>query len=103
MDPDIKVSAVDEKGIDELKELIFRKMDFIRIYMKEPGEDADMEEPLITRKGSTVRDVCNKLHRDFVKNFKYCRVTGPSAKFPDQKLSLNHTLKDEDILELHIR
>ncbi|MAG39262.1 GTP-binding protein [Candidatus Woesearchaeota archaeon] len=98
---DIAISATENKGMEELKELIFKKLNFIRIYLKEPGKEADIKEPLIITKDSTVRDICEKLHKDFVRLFKFCRITGPSAKFPGQKLSSKHKLKDEDILELH--
>lgn len=103
IDPDIFISAVDNVGIEELKEIIFQKLDFIRIYTKEPREDADMKEPLIMRAGSTIRDVANKLHRDFENKFKFARVTGPSAKFDRQEQGLGHVLMDGDILELHTR
>lgn len=101
--PDLFISATQEVGIAELKELLFDKLAFIRIYTKEPGKDADMEEPLITRSGSTIRDVANKLHRDFEQKFKFARITGPSAKFARQKQGLDHVLLDGDILELHTR
>ncbi len=100
---DIMISAEKKEHLEELKELIFNKLDLIRIYMKEPGKEADLEEPLIISRNSTVRDVCSKLHKDFVKQFKFCRVWGPSSKFPGQKLSIKHTLKDMDILEIHVR
>ncbi|MFW6230444.1 MAG: OBG GTPase family GTP-binding protein [Nanoarchaeota archaeon] len=101
--PDLMISAEKKDHIEELKDLIFDKLDLIRIYMKEPQKDADMDEPLITFRNSTVGDVCNKLHKDFVKKFKFCRIWGPSAKFGGQKLMLHHTLKDGDVLELHMR
>jgi small GTP-binding protein len=100
---DLCISATSEEHMDELKELIFKKLNLIRIYMKEPGKDADLDIPLIIEKGSSVRGVCSKLHRDFVDKFKFCRVWGPSAKFPGQKLSLRHVMKDNDILEIHLR
>ena len=101
--PDLFISASLKQGTDELKEAIYHKLDFISIYMKEPGKPADMNVPMIMQRGNTIRRVCEKLHKDFVKNFKYSRVTGPSSKFAGQKLMLNHVLKDQDILELHIR
>ncbi len=101
--PDLKISAEKKDNIEELKELIFDKLNLIRIYMKEPGKEPDLKEPLIITKDSTVEDVCSKLHRDFVQKFKYCRVWGDSAKFPGQRHSLRHILKDNDILELSIR
>ena len=100
--PDLCISAEKNSHIIELKELIFRKLDLIRVYLKEPGKDPDMKVPLIMPRNCRIRGVCNKLHRDFAKRFKFSRVWGPSAKFGGQKLMLKHVMKDEDILELHI-
>ena len=99
---DLAISAEKRTHLNELKELIFQKLNLIRIFMKEPGKDADLEVPLIISKGVTVRDVCIKLHRDFVDKFKFCRVWGKSSKFPGQKLTLKHKLIDGDILEIHL-
>ncbi len=79
-------------------------MGFIRIFLKQVNKKPDMEEPLIMFKGSTIKDVCEKLHRDFVDNFKYARLWGTSAKFDGQLFKKMHKeLSDKDILELHIR
>ncbi|MBT4604428.1 GTP-binding protein [archaeon] len=99
---DIAISAHTGWNIEKLKDLVFEHLDFMRIYMKEPRKDADMEIPLIITRDSSIRGVCHKLHKDFVKKFKFARVWGPSAKFAGQRLMLHHVLKDGDILELHI-
>ena len=99
---DLLISGKDKNSLEELKKLIFDRLNLIRIYMKEPGKDADMNIPLIIFRNSTIEDVCSKLHKDFVKKFKFARVWGKSAKFPGQKLSLKHTMKDKDILEIHL-
>ena len=97
------VSAQEQKGIAQLKSSLFQTLQLMRIYLKEVGKTADMEEPLIIKQGSTIKDVCNKLHKDFVMTFRFARVWGPSAKFEAQKLSLHHTLKDKDILQIFLR
>jgi len=96
----ICISALDGIGIDKLKEKIFSKLCLIRIYMKPVGKKADMNEPLILKKESTIEDACRKLHRDFKKKFRYANVTGPSAKHDSQKAGLDHILKDGDILTI---
>lgn len=103
VEPNLEISAFEGYKMDELKQLIYEKLDLMSIYMKEPGQAADMEEPLIIKTESSVEDVCRKLHQDFVKNFKYCRVWGPSSKFPGQKLGLTHILQEDDVLEIHTR
>lgn len=102
IEPDLFISAVNDHGTEALKKKIFRKLDFIRVFMKEPRKDADMQEPLIAQRGSTIRDVARKIHRDFEKKFRYARVSGPSAKFDNQQQGLDHVLEDKDVLELHM-
>jgi len=100
--PDIEISATDKTHIEELKEMIFQKLEFARIYLKEVGKKPDMEEPLLMRKGCTVRDVCHKLHADFENKFKFVRIWGPSAKFDGQSfLKIDRGIQDMDILEIH--
>jgi ribosome-interacting GTPase 1 len=70
--------------------------------MKPVGKQADINEPLILRKGDTVEDACRKLHREFKDKFRYANVSGPSAKHDIQKVGLEHTLKDGDILTIVI-
>ena len=94
-----------DKGIntDGLKDEIFERLNLIRLYLKPQGRKADLEEPMIIRKGSTVGDVAAKLHRDFIKNFRHAKVWGTSVKFPGQKIGLDHVLKDKDVLRLIIK
>lgn len=103
LNADIAISAEQGININSLKEMIFEKLNFMRIYMKEPRKETDLKEPMIIICGSTVGDACNKLHRDMAGKFKFARVWGRSTKFPGQKLMLNHVLADGDILELHLR
>ena len=99
---DLMISAQKLEHLDELKELIFQKLNLMRIYMKELRKEFDMNIPLIIENRSSINDVCNKLHIDFSKKFKFARVWGHSAKFPGQKLSLRHVLFDGDVLEIHL-
>ena len=62
-----------------------------------------MDEPMIMTYNSTIKDLCEKLHRDFVTKFKFARVWGKSAKFDGQKkINLDSEIMDKDIVELHI-
>jgi uncharacterized protein len=100
--PDLSISAEKKTHTETLKEVIFKKLNLMRLYLKEPGKDADLKIPMILFTNSTVADVCNKLHKDFVAKFKFCRVWGTSTRFPGQKLPITHILQDKDILELHL-
>jgi len=94
------ISADMDKNLDPLKDLIFDYLKFIRLYMKPQGEPADMEEPMIIQEGVNVGDICDKLHRDFRKRFRYAQIWGPSAKHPGQRAGLEHILLDGDILTI---
>lgn len=102
--PDALLVSADKKThIEELKEALFEKLGFIRIYMKPQGLPPDMDEPMIVRAGSTVGDICDRLHRDFRKRFRYAQVWGESAKHEGQRAGLEHVLYDNDILTIVLR
>jgi len=102
--PDLMVSAQTNENIPELKDKIFEKLEFIRIYLKEVNKKADMEIPLILRRGATILDVCKHIHRDLAKKFKFARIWGKSAKFPGQHIQKpDKLLADGDVVEIHSR
>lgn len=94
----VKIAANKGIGIEELREKIFEKLNLMQVFTKSRYEEANMQEPLMMQKGSTVEDVCNKLHRDLVKLFKYAQIWGKSAKFPGQRVGLDHIVVDGDIV-----
>ena len=96
----IEVSAESDINIELLKEKIYEKLKFIRIYMRPKGGETDFKEPLIAREGDTVEDICNKLHRRMKRAFRYGLVWGKSVKFGGQRVGLTHILLDEDVLTI---
>jgi len=96
--PAIFMSVENDVGMSELIRQIFEKLRFIRVYLKKPGGEVDYNEPLILKQGSTIKKVCEELQRDYLQKFLYARLWGPSAKFPEQTVGLNHVLKDSDVV-----
>jgi len=102
--PDLCISAHQNMNLDQLKDLIYKKMGYIRVFLKEVNKKADMDEPMILREGDTLGILCEKLHRDFLDKFRYARLWGPSAKFDGQlKKNKTHVLADQDVIEIHLR
>ena len=97
----IQVSADANVNIEELRDRLYEELQFIRIYLRPKGGKTDYKEPLIVRKGDTVLEVCNKLHRKLRRDFRYALVWGKSVKFGGQRVGLNHVLQDEDVLTIH--
>lgn len=99
----VPVSAATGEGIEDLKKMIFDTIDMVRVYLKPQGQEADMEVPLIVKRGSSIGDVCENIHRTFRPNFRYAMVWGKSAKFPGQTVGIDHIVEDEDILTIIVR
>jgi small GTP-binding protein len=96
----IAIAAENGIGIEALKKEIYKKLNFIKIYTKRRGEKADIDEPLIIKKGATVGDVCDKLHRELRNEFKFALVWGKSAKHQGQRVGIDHILEDGDIVQI---
>jgi ribosome-interacting GTPase 1 len=95
----IVVSAEKNINIDKLKDIIYEKLKFIQVYTKRK-EGKELGEPMIVRKGTTVRDICLRIHKDFLEKFKYALVNGKSVKYPNQRVGLDHVVMDQDIITI---
>jgi ribosome-interacting GTPase 1 len=60
-----------------------------------------MNQPFILKKGATVVDMAEAVHRDFPSKLKSARVWG-SARFPGQAVPRDYVLEDKDIVELRV-
>ncbi len=99
--PLISVSAKYNQNLDELKRKIFQELDIIRVHTKNPGKKVDLNDPIIMKAGSTMKDAAEAVHKDFRQKLKYALVWG-SGKFNGQRVSQDHILQDNDVIELHI-
>jgi ribosome-interacting GTPase 1 len=99
--PVLAASATRGDGLEQFRETVYRTLDIIRVYTKPPGGKADLTEPSVVRRGSTVGDVAETVHKDFARNLKYAQVWG-SGKFDGQRVRRDYILQDGDIIELHI-
>lgn len=99
--PMTSVSAKEGAGLEELRKAIYEALDIVRVYTKTPGSKADLTEPVILRRGSTVEDAAESIHKDFRSNLKYAMVWG-SGKYDGQRVSRGHIVQDGDIVEFHV-
>lgn len=96
----LPISTVTNLNIEELKEKMFSVMKIIRVFTKEPGKPGT-KEPIVLPQNSTVKDIAEKILKGFSKKVKETHLTGPSSKFPNQRVGLSHVLRDLDIVEFH--
>ncbi len=103
IDDVIMISALTGENIEKLKDEIIERLELIKIYLKKQGSKTDYEEPLIVKRESTIRDVCDKIHRSFKNQFRYAVVSGKSAKHPNQRVGLDHVVLDGDVITIIVK
>jgi ribosome-interacting GTPase 1 len=101
--PVIAVSCKTGYGLEKLGETLFKMLDIIRVYTKEPNEKEPSKKPFTLRKGATVYDLAKNIHSDFKENFSYARVWAKRLTFSPQKVGSTFVLEDGDIVEIHTR
>ncbi len=99
----VPISAEKGVGLTRLKDEIYSTLRFMRVFLKPQGKEADMADPMIVKQDSDAGMVCDAIHRDWRKRFRYANVWGSSAQFPGQKVGLDHLLKDADVLTIVLR
>ena len=99
--PLVSISAREGGGLEEFKRAVYQVLNIVRVYTKTPGSKADLTDPMILERGSTVEKAAESLHKDFYQTLKYAVVWG-SGKYDGQRVSKGHVLQDGDIVEFHI-
>jgi ribosome-interacting GTPase 1 len=99
--PLVSISAREGNSLEEFKRAIYQALNIVRVYTKTPGSKADLTDPMILEKGSTLEEAAESLHKDFYQNLKYAVVWG-SGKYDGQRASKGHVLQDGDVVEFHI-
>ena len=97
----LEVSAQFGENLEELKELMWKNLELIRVYTKEPGKPKVIPA-IALRKGATVKQVARQIHKDFLKNFSFARIFN-STKFSGKTVGLDYVVKDEDVVEIHAK
>ncbi len=104
----LPVSAATGEGMENLRRVLFERLDVVRIYTKVPGKKADLSgAPYVFKRGCTVLDAARAVHRDFALTLRFAKVWSSeksrrSVRFDGQMVERTHQLEDGDILELHV-
>jgi uncharacterized protein len=101
--PDLELIQVscNGLGLENLRVRLYDILTVIRVYGKASGKPVDMDRPFILKKGSTVVDFAEQVHRDFPQKLKSALVWG-SSKFDGQAVPREYVLEDGDIVELQL-
>jgi ribosome-interacting GTPase 1 len=95
------ISAEHGTGLEELRTAIYRFLNVIRVYTKQPGKPPDLTSPFTCPVGSTLVEMAGLVHRDFVEGLKSARIWGTGV-YDGQTVKRDHVLHDKDVVELHL-
>jgi len=101
--PIVAVSCEKGYGLEKLGEALFKTLNIIRVYTKEPKEKEFSKRPFILKKGATVYDLAKNIHSDFSEKFSFAKVWSKRLVFSPQKVGSAFFLEDGDIVEIHMR
>jgi small GTP-binding protein len=96
----IPISADQDVNLEALKEAVYDSLNLIKVYLKPRNGSPDFEEPLIVTAGSTISDVCQKIHKKIAGEAKYALVSGNSVRFNSQRVGMDHIVQDRDIVTI---
>jgi len=99
----LTVSCKSPFGFEKLGAELFRALDIIRVYTKEPSKKEPSPKPFILKRGATVADLARLIHTDFYRRFSYAKVWAKRLRFSPQKVGTSFVLEDRDIVELHAK
>jgi ribosome-interacting GTPase 1 len=100
--PTIAVSALTGAGCEAMGPLLFKALQIVRVYTKQPGKPADTDRPFTLRRGQTVMDVAQQVHKDIATGLRYGKIWGTEV-YAGQQVGPEHVLADKDIIELHMK
>lgn len=101
--PILAVSCYNRIGLEKLGETLFKTLNLMRIYTKEPNERGFSKNPFILKKDASVYDLAKSIHSDFKENFNFARVWSKRLAFSPQKVGVAFTLQDGDAVEIHLK
>ena len=97
----IPISAQSQQDLTpKLGKKLFELLKITRIYTKEPGKEP-AKDPIVAHEGVTVGELAKIIHNDFYDRFKYARLWGPAAKFPNERVGIDRILKDGTVIQLY--
>jgi ribosome-interacting GTPase 1 len=97
----LQVSATVGSGLDELRRQVFERLQIVRVYAKHPKEkEPDRTKPFAIRRGQTLVEVAEQVHRDMAASLKSARVWG-AAVHDGTTVKPDYQPLDGDVVELH--
>jgi uncharacterized protein len=96
------ISAQHGTGLESLRDETYHAMDVVRVYTKLPTQkEPDYDRPYTIRRGGTLLEVAEMVHKDFATQLKSARVWGRHVH-DGTHVKGDYVPHDKDVVELHI-
>lgn len=79
---------------DNIKERIWKILGLIVVWTKKTNT------PMSLKRGATIKDFAARIHKDFIHNFRFARVTRNGRII---QAGLGYSLEDGDLVDLHMK
>lgn len=99
----VPISCISGFGLERLGGELFKFLEIIRVYTKEPNIKDPSPTPFVLKRESTIADLAKQIHSDFYRRFSHARVWSKRFAFSPRKVGLSFVLEDEDVVEMHVR
>lgn len=90
----VKISAENDIGLENLKEKMWEKLQFVQVYLVNRDEEPHFNSPIIMKRGETLADLAIKIGSEFAESKKYAKIWGNGARFPAQEVSLEAEIQE---------
>jgi small GTP-binding protein len=97
----IPFSVLSAEDLSSFREAIFTALEIVRVYTRSPGSSVKQDKtPYVLKKGATVVEAAEAVHKDLAEGFKFARIWG-KGKYDGQMVERDYVLEDGDLLEVH--
>lgn len=93
--PKIEINPFVE-SVEQIREKLWKALDLMIVFTRNKKSLSPMALP----SGATVKDFAARIHKDFLKNFRFAFLWRRSRKL---QVGLDYKLEDGDVVEIHLR
>jgi uncharacterized protein len=97
--PAMGISAKTGRNLMAFLERLYGLSGVTRVYTRRPGKEPDMTAPFVIPTGTTVQELAEMIHKDFVAKLRYARIWGGAVR-DGQMVQRDYVLRDGDVVEL---
>ncbi len=88
------ISAENGLNLDRLRENIWKKLNFLTVYLIKENESPNYDNPMVVKNNTRLSEILKNIGSNFAENVVFAKIWGTGAKFPGQEVSLSSMAKD---------